>query len=68
MMEDIADLAKHEAGISTPDELMSEDDITKVLRSVGEAVSRQARIQVMLSLTLERWPRFYEKYSLAQWN
>lgn len=65
---DIIELAKHEAGITTTDSLMSDDDIRKVIRSVGEAVSRQVRIEVMLTLTLARWPQFYEKHSLAQYN
>jgi len=72
-------LCKHRLGIDKPNNEMTDDDIAKVMRTIGsfapdsilvneKPVYGRQGIGVMLSLTLYEFPEFYVRYELWQRN
>jgi len=72
-------LCKHKLGINKPNSEMTDDDIARVMRTIGsfapdsildseKPVLGRHGIGVMLSLTLYEFPEFYLRYELWQRN
>lgn len=71
--------ARTALGISTPTEQLTDDEIRRICRWVGEnapdtitvdgkKVLRRMGIDAMLFIALTEFPEFYERYELAQFN
>jgi hypothetical protein len=72
-------VAKDACGIHVPNSEMTDDQIVKVVRWVGEhapdtrwedgkPVIGRRGIEAMLTMTVVEFPEFYEKHGLSQWN
>jgi hypothetical protein len=79
---DISELvtqAKEVHGITNPNNKMTDDEIRKVVRSIGEhapdtiwvdgkPVFGRQGIGIMLTITVTEFPDFYSRYGLSQFN
>lgn len=75
----VVDVAKSALGIDTLTSLMLDEEIRMICRWVGErapdtvtvddkVVLGRAGINAMLFIALTEFPKFYEKFDLAQFN
>ena len=76
---EVVDQAKEVLGISKPNNKMTDDEVRKVVRWIGESVldtvwvdgkpvfGRQG-IGIMLTITAAEFPDFYSRYGLSQFN
>jgi hypothetical protein len=76
---DLIEAAKAYYGIITPNDVMTDKEIRKVVKIAarkmstrfyehGPLIYRTAITDMMLFLTLMEFPEFYKKYELAQFN
>ena len=78
--EQLVDMAMFDLGYGSSTEGLTDDDIKKIIRYIGEWVTRVETpalenprislfgISMMLSVCLQVFPKFYEKNELSQFN